>query len=466
MLALYALALLLPAGCSLSTLDVEPCEDDDTCRDAFGLGSTCGDSGYCETADIPERCQRSMPEDLLSDPGAYPELVLLGSVYDEQAFPLEVQAIDLAVFQANDSGGLGGATVGVVHCTSHEDSALDGLSQDEASVQAAALLVESLGVPALLGPATSARAEEAFLAVQELEALMISPSATSPALTELDGSDHSDAAPGLFWRTVPPDDLQAAVIAGDMAARTDDVAIIFRSDSYGQGLADSFDAAWQGDAARFSYDTDSQLIEAVTNVGAGDYQEVLFVSSEKTDIAAFLNAAATLEDYEELGIFLTDGAYDTSLLSQVSSASHLFDQIRGTRPAPPDGEVYDAFEAAFAAYYQGADAGDSGFTAHAYDAGWLAIYGAAWSASQEGDITGPGMARGLRQISEGTSVDVRAGSWGLVQDAFEQGESVDLVGASGQLDYDPSTGETEGPVDVWGIDESGEGFEVLYTVQP
>ncbi len=463
---LAAIALPLLAGCSLSTLDVAPCTDDARCRDRFGLGSTCGASGYCEAADIPERCQRSTPEDLLSDPAAYPELILLGSLFDEQSFPLEVQAIELAVFQANDSGGLGGATVGVVHCTNQEDSSLDDLSQDEANAAAATLLVDTLGVPALLGPATSARAEAAFLAVQDAQALLISPSATSPALTELDGGAHSDEDPGLFWRTAPPDDLQAAVIAADIAGRTDEVAIIFRADTYGQGLVDAFDLAWGQGAAHFSYDTDTQLIDAVTSVGAGEAREVLFISSEKADILAFLNAAATLEGYEDLGIFLTDGAYDTSLLAELGGAAHLFDQIRGTRPAPPAGEVYDAFAAAFAAAYQGAAAGGSGFTAHAYDAGWLAIYGAAWSTLQEGGLSGLGMARGLRRVSEGSSVAVRASSWGLVQDTFERGEGVDVIGASGPLDYDPITGETQGPIDVWAVDEDGEGFVVLYTVEP
>ena len=39
----------------------------------------------------------------------------------------------------------------------------------------------------------------------------MSPSATSPALTELEPA-ASDETPGLLWRTVPPDSLQGRVI--------------------------------------------------------------------------------------------------------------------------------------------------------------------------------------------------------------------------------------------------------------
>ena len=45
------------------------------------------------------------------------------------------------------------------------------------------------------------------------DAVLISPSATSEALTIIDGIQKSDDLPGLFWRTVGSDQIQAQVLA-------------------------------------------------------------------------------------------------------------------------------------------------------------------------------------------------------------------------------------------------------------
>jgi len=474
LLAISAAPLL--SGCSFSTIDVAPCEVNADCSDAFGLGSACGADGYCEAADIPARCQRTFPEDLFDDPDAYRDAVVLGSVYDETAFPLEVQSIDLAVFHANDAGGLDGDPFAVIHCTNHEDGALDDQSQDEANEASALFLTGILEVPTLIGPATSARTEAAFLAVSDT--LVISPSATSVALTALDEVAPTDEQPGLLWRTAPPDSLQGEVIAADMVSRLEaiggapsgwSVAVVYRPDSYGAGLADEFERHWRdagGDPERFTFEGASELSDQVADISSGAYHEVLFISSEKSDISAFLNAAAVLEGYEDKSIFLTDGAYDTEILSDSGAAEELFEQVRGTVPAPPAGPVYEAFLAAFSAYYQGQNAADSGFTAQAYDAAWLALYGAAWSVWQDGGLSGVGSARGLRQVSAGAGVELRAGSWELGESSFSDGTAIDVIGASGALDYDPDTEETSGPVAVWGIAPGGQGFETLYTVEP
>src|SRR5262249_11347873 len=66
--------------------------------------------------------------------------------------------------------------------------------------------------------------------------LMISPSATSDALTKAD--DH-----GLFFRTSPPDLLQAKAL-GDIIMRDGlrRIVVIARDDAYGSGLERNVDA--------------------------------------------------------------------------------------------------------------------------------------------------------------------------------------------------------------------------------
>ena len=65
---------------------------------------------------------------------------------------------------------------------------------------------------------------------------MISPSATSPALTTANDN-------GLFFRTAPSDARQGAGHGRDPCrARDDEVAVTYTNNDYGKGLADSFAA--------------------------------------------------------------------------------------------------------------------------------------------------------------------------------------------------------------------------------
>ena len=85
------------------------------------------------------------------------------------------------------------------------------------------------------------------------------------------------------------------------------------------------------------------------------------------------------------------------------------------------------------------------------------LYGAAWSNYQLGEISGLGIGRGLRNISAGDEVDIKPSTWISVRANFEAGESIDVVGASGELDYDVTTGETASPIEVWGVQSDGAG---------
>ena len=100
---------------------------DMSCRDAFGWGQVCGEAGLCEPVTPHPRCDRTVPSDLLQEPEAYADYVILGSLYDDVAFSLEVQSIELAVRQVNDNGGLQGREYAFVHCTNMEHEDFDKL---------------------------------------------------------------------------------------------------------------------------------------------------------------------------------------------------------------------------------------------------------------------------------------------------------------------------------------------------
>jgi branched-chain amino acid transport system substrate-binding protein len=366
----------------------------------------------------------------------------------------------LAVTQANAAGGLEGRLFAQVFCTVEENTEYDELKRADAAVASAKWLVETLGVPAIVGPSASGDASAVFAAIQETQTVVISPSATSPALTGEDVTSPSDESPGFLWRTAPPDSIQGQVIAQDLRARdVSTVEVVYQVGAYGEELSRVFqeEFAKQGGTADDSPSVYTDVTEVgplASTIADSSAEVVLFISSQAADVAAFLNAASVgglLPKYQTKGIFLTDAAANADVL--MGAQPDLFPNVRGTRPAKATGPVNAAFNGAYASAFDGVDVSQFSFTAHSFDAAWLVLYGSAWSHLQlGGEVSGLGIARGLRRISSGETVEVGGSKYKTVIQAFRNGGTVDVVGASGELDYDPATEETTAPFEVWRID--------------
>ncbi len=463
--------LALFAGCSLGK-NPTPCEQTTECREAFGLGSVCGGEGLCLEPAAPVRCLETEPADVFTRPTNYAHHHVIGSLFDLSTDTPQVRSVQLAVAQVNDLEGLDGTGFVTVSCTYEEDSAIDDLDPTEATVEIMTYFTEALGAFAVVGPSSSDRSIDAFGVAEPADALLISPSATSPALTTIDGPVHTDQDPGLFWRTAPPDDLQAATMVWDVESRwVTNVAVVAQQSSYATALADAFDAGFTGTSVRFAFDNPTTLGEAITDAGNAGVQEVVFLSSEVVDIVSFFEAVAVSADFNganPVEIFLADAGADPFLLENTAELDAVvYDRVRGTRPKVPEGDVFEQFQAAFASVF-GEDPAEAVYAPYTYDAAWLAIYGHAWSLYQEGGVSGLGIARGLRHVSDpiGGILPVRPGSWEVVVDKFEAGTSLDLEGASGPLDFDPVTGETSAAIEVWVIDAAGTGFEAVVVCDP
>lgn len=457
---LGALMFAVP-GCSFTTLPQEQCDSTEQCRSAFGQGSICGEQGLCEVFEPGPRCDSLYPQSvsLPVDPG---ETLLLASLfnYNNETHRARARSARLAVTQVNDVGGLEGRAVAILECNSAADATLDTLTQDEATSALAESLSRDIGLAVIIGPSSSDRTALAYEAASPYGTLVVSPSATSPALTPLDGLVSTEDDPGLLWRTAGPDDLQGAVIAEDMQERgVVSAAVIHSTGAYGEGLADAFQEAFGGEVVRYPFGNSSARDAATAEAGASSVQEVLFISSEVEDIAAFLNSASGLGSYDGDGVFLTDAAANRDVLTQAAGASSIFPQVRLSKPLEPEGVVYDSFVASYRATYGGDDVSTFSYTAHSFDATWLSLYGAAWSLYQEGQVSGIGIARGFRHVSSGVGLELKPASWSTAKASFEVGRDLDIVGASGALDYDPESGETAGLIGVLVISPDGMSFE-------
>jgi branched-chain amino acid transport system substrate-binding protein len=455
---LPAVALLaLVAACSATRFERDPCTDHSQCRASFGFGAVCQSSGYCGPGSVA-RCDRAYPDDLLAGGARYRDAIVLGSLTDRSspAQLIRERAIRLAFAEVNGVGGLDGRPLGVLLCDIQEDPRLDGSTRGEAAVETARLLANTLGVPALIGPAASTDAQAVAEAVSSAGTLVISPSATSQALVALE-LPASEERPGMLWTVAPSDRLQARVIADDLLARQVGRAYLLRETGlYGEGLANLIaDRFRQGGGTLQieSLPSDARIAAATAAVPAEEAAEVVFISSQQRWIIEFLRQASAEPSFATRNVFLTDAAANQAVFDGAAEAAALFPRIRGTRPAPldPSDYVYASFVAGYRAEYGGEDPTAATYSAHAYDAAWLALHGLAWAALRTGQITGLGMARGLRHLGQGDPTPLAPSSWKAALAALRAGRSLDLRGASGPLDYDLATRAPSGAIEIWGV---------------
>ncbi len=117
----------------------------------------------------------------------------------------------------------------------------DSTCTDAAAASAAAeRLITSDGVVAIMGAdcsgVTTAIANNVAI---PKGVVMVSPSATSPALTTIKDN-------GLFFRTAPSDARQGEVLAAIVKGRgIDSIAVTYTNNDYGKGLSDSFANAYK-----------------------------------------------------------------------------------------------------------------------------------------------------------------------------------------------------------------------------
>lgn len=463
-----ALAAIL--GCSVvSSVDHDECGDGSTCREAFGLGYTCGSAGLCEQIEANERCKAVYPVDLLKAPDKYRGVVLFGSLFDHTTKTGDgklVKAANLAIEEANKTGLAEGRLFGIVHCDYQENASIDDQTSEESALAGTKYLADQLGAVAIVGPGTSGLAEAVYKELQKPEhvdrPVIISPSATSPSLTATDTDK-----PGMFWRTAPPDSVLGAQLAAYMEDEIiTNAVVLYESSSYGKGLADELDKNFEDSLTRMEYQDASAIGQIVPMIATSnpnpDNFAVVFITSEVDQVTAFLSAAGSLmSGYyagPEVKLFLGDTAYNEDVLTATTSiASEIYPNIRGVFPGSPSGDAYNAFIASYAAKYN-EQAADASYSSHTYDATWLAIYGSAWSYYQhDNTLEGRFLAEGLRHISSGDFFSVGQLQWPSVRDAFSKKKDVNIVGASGALDYDPVTEETTAPVIRWTVVDDGAG---------
>ncbi|MBI4701249.1 MAG: ABC transporter substrate-binding protein [Deltaproteobacteria bacterium] len=496
---------------------MDECQSDAQCAAAFGLGSAC-DDGYCTepqacqtghdcrrgvgsgaciagvcTAAFPAdpSCPVTEPEDLSSEPLSGPDAPLvLGGIFslDEEFDQAQTKAARLAIREINASGGaIDGRKLALVLCDNGgAGNKAEGTERERLNQHALDYLSGTLGVPALVGPLTSSDALVLipYTLKQRYPTVIVSPSATSPALTdEPDRLDGAGDKHGLFWRTAPSDELQGEVLAKDVIGlqeKISKVAVLFIQDAYGQGLAKVFQESYGPDkTTTFPFDekTDRKsLAEQVEKHEKGPFDAVLIIAVLASDTVSILTEMAGTS-LAAKPLFFSDGSKDASKLLDPKLPDAVKDMIRGAIGTAPAGPPLDPKDARYVPFDQfdtalkkdfKISAKDYSFLAHSYDAGYVISYGVLYASQFGNSFDGRNVAEGMSRLSKGQDVDVGRTGWSTAKKGLTgpDPKEINIQGCSGPLDFDPATGEAPGPIEIWRVKDDLSGFEVTKTINP
>lgn len=344
-----------------------------------------------------------------------------------------IKAMELAVKQVNDQGGiLGGKKLSL--------ALADGKCSPQESVAAAGKLINIDNVAGIVGAlCSSATIAAANASAIPAGVVMISPASTSPAITTLKDKD-------LLFRTAPSDTFQGKILARAVLARgITKVALTYVNNDYGKGVADNFRAAFKAGGGTIAGDQahadkkPSYRSELATLARGGAKYLVMIAYPQSA-------APIILRQSLEGGLFKNfigpEAFYDKALWKAIGIKN-----IEGslyTRPASPAGRANNTYNAAIKAFAP-ASAGQL-FTGQAYDATFmlaLAIHKAGANGRAK-------VSAALRSIANGKGAKILPGEWKKAMGLIKAGREIDYAGATGTLDFDKN-GDVAGSYDFFQI---------------
>jgi ABC-type branched-subunit amino acid transport system substrate-binding protein len=395
--------------------------------------------------------------------------LIVGGLFqvDDSSDKRRANAARLAVREINEVGGLNeGRQIAMVICDNGgPDNALVGDERRARIEGVVDYLAGTLGVPYIVGPATSSDSITTvnYILSKAYPTALISPSATSPALTsQPDRLDQEDEF-GLFWRTAPSDALQGQVLANTVVgtfptpdATLQKVSVLFISDAYGEGLANVFQSTWGAqDTVLHPFDQEVDFVSAVGQVALVAPDGIMIIAIDAARTVGLLTEIAATPALATLPIYLTDGSKDAEALLDpqlpMNVQTIIFNNLVGTAPASPQGEANNIFVANYLAAFMEDPTGFS-FTANAYDGLYVGAAAVVF-ASQNGNnnYDGRTVAEGMSRLVNGAPIaQPGALGWAEIKAGLTTGEQIiEFTGVSGPLDFDVATGQAPAAIEIW-----------------
>jgi branched-chain amino acid transport system substrate-binding protein len=305
----------------------------------------------------------------------------------ESLTPAMADGAEQAMAEVTESGKLlGGKAVSSVRA--------DSTCIDSAAATAAAeRLITSDKVSGIVGADCSGVTTAILTNVALANGMvMISPSATSPALSTVKDNN-------LFFRTAPSDARQGAVMTSVIMDRgIKEVALTYTNNDYGKGLADAFQSSFEAAGGKVT-------ISTAHEDGKADY------SAEVGALAAAGGEVLVVAGYLDQG---GKGIIEGSLGTDLDGS---FGQVPGT-DSPGAGKLVEIAGDSYD--------GSSPFTAEAYDAAALIML-----AMQAAGSADPADYKGkVMDVANAPGEQILPGELGKALEILAAGGEVDYVGAS------------------------------------
>ena len=329
----------------------------------------------------------------------------------ESLAPAMAQGAEMAMAEVSASGLLlGGSTVVPVR----GDSTCIDAAAATATVER---LVTAERVRGIVGGMCSGETTASLQNVAMPNGIvMISPSATSPALSTLEDN-------GLFFRTSPSDARQGVVMTDILLERgIKTAAVTYTNNDYGKGLADSFQAAYEAAGGKVTINT-------AHDDGKADY------SAEVAALAAAGGDVLVVAGYiDQGGAGIIRGSLDSGAFDLFNFPDGMVSQALEDRFGP---EITGSFGQNPAAAGAGRDAyvamataagfdGTSAFSPESYDAAALIMLAMAAAGSSD-----PAVYKGkVMDVANAPGEQILPGELAKALQIIAAGGDVDYVGAT------------------------------------
>lgn len=339
----------------------------------------------------------------------------------ESLAPPIVAGAQLAFDHVNAQGGiLGGGKIVSVTGDSACDPSVAGPAADKlVNTDQVTAMVGAFCTGATIGAATTAGIPGGVV--------MISPSASAPAVTTVEDND-------LLYRTTPSDAFQGVKLADLLTQKgITEVALTYVNNDYGKGLADVF-------AARFAENGGTVSVNISHEDGKADYRaelgQLAGSGSQNLVVLAYISGSGLtiLQQANESGNFTTYIGGDGMIGDALAGAN--VDNFTATRAGAFTGESAELYKKL--ATEAGQDPAAT-YAPQAYDAGFLL----ALAVQKNGNAGREGLSAALREVATAPGEKIMPGEWSKAVELIAAGTDIDYEGAGGPLEFD-AAGDVEG----------------------
>ncbi len=352
------------------------------------------------------------------------------------------RAVELAVEEINDAGGIDGRNIEVVN----EDSRTDPAQAPQAMQR---LINE--GVVAVVGAASSGVTSSVRQAAVDNKVVLITPASTGPALTEEDND-------GFFFRVPPNDVMQGQVLAQVLAEdNITRVATLFVNNDYGQGLndalKDTFLTEYQGAVQNeVEFDDKSTTFDSeVRDANTGSPDAIVYIGYPGTGVP-IMQAAQNQGVVEETPFYFSEGVFSESFVSDVGQNDEGEFILAGFKGSTPEALTGATTAASFAERFNDGFGHDPElFAAQSFDATMAIALGIAAANSDDPADFKSFMRDAWNSPGQKVSSEDLAGA---IEKAAD-GQDVDYRGVSTDFDWNNDNDPVRGLYAVWQVQDDG-----------